>query len=75
MSEASTRLLALPEKQTSTEDERLAFIADTITRLSELADEHPIIVHLLSMVQEEANHVRNLGKSNASGGVSSSVGG
>ena len=75
MSDASTRLLALPEKQTSTDDERLAFIADTITRLSDLADQHPIIVHLLSMVQEEANHVRKMSKTGASGGVSSSAGG
>ena len=75
MSDASTRLLALPEKQTSTDDERLAFIADTITRLSDLADQHPIIVHLLSMVQEEANHVRRLSKPGVSGSVSSSTGG
>ena len=75
MSDASPRLLALPEKQTSTDDERLAFIADTITRLSDLADQHPIIVHLLSMVQEEANHVRRLSKPGESGGVSSSTGG
>ena len=75
MSDSSTRLLALPEKQTSTDDERLAFISDTITRLSELADQHPIIMHLLSMVQEEANHVRSLNNSSAGGRVSSSIGG
>ena len=73
MSDASTRLIALPEKQTSTDDERLAFIADTITRLSELADQHPIIVHLLSMVQEEANHMRGLTRSSAGTGASSPV--
>ena len=75
MSDAPRRLLALPEKQTSTDDERLAFIADATTRLSELADQHPIIVHLLSMVQEEANHMRSLRNSSAGGGVSSPVGG
>ena len=73
MTDASTRLLALPEKQTSTDEERLAFIADTITRLSDLADQHPIIVHLLSMVQEEANQVRGLMKSGVGAGVPSSV--
>ena len=75
MTDASTRLIALPEKQTSTDEERLAFIADTITRLSDLADQHPIIVHLLSMVQEEANHVRGLAKSDPGKGMPSSVGG
>ena len=73
MSDASTRLLALPEKQTSTDDERLAFIADTTSRLSDLADQHPIIVHLLSMVAEEANHIRNLKQPSAGGSVSPAV--
>ena len=74
MTDASTRLLALPEKQTSTDDEKLAFIADTMPRLSDLADQHPIIVHLLSMVAEEANHVRKLKSSSEGGSVSPIVG-
>ncbi len=73
MSDAPTPRWALPEQQTSTDDERLAFIADTTTRLSDLAVEHPVIAHLLSMVAEEANHVRALAKSSTGGGVSSVV--
>ena len=69
MSDTSTRQWALPEKQMSTDDERLAFIAETTTRLSELADQHSIIVHLLSMVAEEANRIRSLRQTSTSAGI------
>ena len=74
MSDVPTRHLALPEKRTSTDDETLAFIADTTIRLSELADQHPLIVHLLSMVAEEANQVRMLKRSSSNEAVSSAAG-
>ena len=75
MSDASTPSLASPEQQTLTDDEKLAFIADTMTRLFAIADQYPLITHLLSMVQEEANQVRGRKNAGAGGGASLSVGG
>ena len=73
MRDASTPRWALSEKPVSTDDDRLAFIVETTTRLFELAVEHPVLRHLLSMVTEEANQVRAVARTSESRDVPSVV--